>query len=551
MIRSLAPLAKCLRRARGRILSSPTPSIARSGASGIVVYILDKKMYVANVGNASAVVSKGGSAVPVSTKHDPYDRAETARIRAAEGWISPPGLVNDEIDISRSFGFYHLLPIVNARPDIFSYDLTELDEFVIVTNRGLWDYISYQTAVDIARRADPMIAAQKLRDLAIGYGADGSTMIMVIGVADLFKGASTTAAPASPEQHDTGISCTRGLNREVPPPVGHLAIVFTNIKGSTHLWEANPGMSTAMGMHNTLLRRYLRVCGGYEVKTEGGSFMCSFPTVLAAVRWCMTVQVELLRVPWPLEILECTDGKAVYDEEGRLIVRGLSVRMGIHCGTPLCMTDPVTNRMDYFGPMVNRSSRIESSAAGGHIMCSSDVIREINAKIFESEPETEYSNAQSQEAIDSIRQLDPKVVPVGEIRLKGLEVPEMLSLIFPSNLIGRKDLDDTAVDPTGTSGSRVQFSVAQVRELAMLCLRLEMSSSGHVFRPYPERKGSLRGPEVPLDEDEPSIFLHGDANVFLPPMPDKPTDADLMLILYWLMVRIENAEKALCTMAGG
>jgi hypothetical protein len=127
----------------------------------------------------------------VSRKHDPYDRTETARIRAAEGWISPPGLVSDEIDISRSFGFYYLMPIVNARPDIVTYDLTELDEFVIIANRGLWDYVSYQTAVDIAQRTEPTIAAQKLRDFAISCGADGSIMIMVIGVADIFKGAST------------------------------------------------------------------------------------------------------------------------------------------------------------------------------------------------------------------------------------------------------------------------------------------------------------------------------------------------------------------------
>ncbi|KAJ7354480.1 hypothetical protein DFH08DRAFT_738557 [Mycena albidolilacea] len=528
------------------------PSTVRSGASGIVVYIVDKKMYVANVGNGLAVISKGGSAVPISRKHDPYDRAETARIRAAEGWISPPGLVSDEIDISRSFGFYHLMPIINARPDIVAYDLTELDEFVIIANRGLWDYVSYQTAVDIARRTDPMVAAQKLRDFAISYGADGSTMIMVIGVADLFKGAATVPTPDKRKKRGIGI-IDRTLDRlkeEVPPPVGHLAIVFTDIKGSTHLWDANPGMPTAMRLHNSLLRRYLRLCGGYEVKTEGDSFMCSFPTVLAAVWWCMTVQVELLGVPWPLEILECADGKAIYDDQQRLIARGLSVRMGIHCGAPLCETDPITNRMDYFGPIVNRSSRIEGSAAGGHIMCSSDVIREMNARIFESEPETEYSDAQPQEAIDAIRRLEPIVVPVGEVRLKGLEVPEVLSLVFPSDLIGRKDLDDTAVDPTGTSGSRVQFSVAQMRELAILCLRLEMSTSGRVFRPFPERKGSLQGPEDPPDEIEPSMVLHGDPNVLLPPMPDKMTDADLMLLLYSLMVRIENAEKALCTMAG-
>ncbi|KAF8179042.1 hypothetical protein K438DRAFT_1843469, partial [Mycena galopus ATCC 62051] len=496
------------------------PSIIRSGASGIVVYISDKKMYVANAGNALAVVSRGGSAVSVSRKHDPYDRAETARIRAAEGWISPLGLVSDGIDISRSFGFFHLMPIVNARPDIFTYDLTELDEFVIIANCGLWDYVSYQTAVDIARRTEPMVAAQKLRDFAISYGADGSIMTMVIGVADLFKG-----VPAPDKRKKRGIGIMdRTLDRlkeEVPPPVGHVAIVLTSIKGLMHLRDVNPALPTAIHLHNTLLRRFLRICGGYEAKTGNDSFMCSFPTALAAVWWCMTVQVELLDVPWPLEILECADGKAIYDEE-RLIARGLSVRMGIHCGTPVCERDRVTNRMDYFGSIVNQCSRIEGSAAGGHIMCSSDVIREINAKIFETEPETEYSDAQPQEAIDGIRRMRPIVVSVGEVKLKGLEVPEMLSLVFPSELIGRKDLDD----------------IFSMRELAMLCQRLEMSVSGHVIRPCPEWNGNLQGPA-----EVSSRFQ-------LPPMTDKMTDADLMLVLHSLTERIENAEISLRAMVG-
>ncbi|KAJ7437765.1 hypothetical protein FB451DRAFT_1305156 [Mycena latifolia] len=68
------------------------------------------------------------------------------------------------------------MPVVNAWPDIITYDLTE------------------QTAVDVAQQTDPMVAAQKLRDFAISYDAEGSTMIMVIGVADLFKGAATIPA---------------------------------------------------------------------------------------------------------------------------------------------------------------------------------------------------------------------------------------------------------------------------------------------------------------------------------------------------------------------
>ncbi|KAE9393484.1 hypothetical protein BT96DRAFT_978933 [Gymnopus androsaceus JB14] len=162
---------------------------SRGGASGVVLYFRGKTMYIANAGNALAIVSRDGHAELVSRKHDPYDQLETSRIRAAEGWISPAGLVNDEIDISRSFGFFHLLPIVNARPDITTWELSELDEFVIVADRGLWDFVSYKAAVDIAHRerGNPMLAAQKLRDFAMSYGADGSIMIMVISVADLFR----------------------------------------------------------------------------------------------------------------------------------------------------------------------------------------------------------------------------------------------------------------------------------------------------------------------------------------------------------------------------
>jgi adenylate cyclase len=542
---------------------------ARSGASGVVLYLAGKNMYIANAGDALAVVSRRGAATPLSRKHDPFDRQETARIRAAEGWVSPKGCVNDEVDVSRSFGYYHLFPVINARPEICTWELSDLDEFVVIGNRGLWDYVDYQTAVDIARseRTDPMIAAQKLRDFAISYGAEGSTMIMVISVGDLF--ASIPRRPTSEslvdvrrarKKDDITIRQITRLNEEVPPPVGHVALVFTDIRNSTHLWEANAGMPTAMRLHNNLLRRQLRFCGGYEVKTEGDAFMCSFPTALSAVWWCMIVQSELLKEPWPLEILECEDGKEVHDAHDGLIARGLSVRMGVHCGQPLCEPDPITKRMDYFGPMVNRSARISGRAAGGQIMVSADIIREINAKIFESDAETEYSEAQPPEAILAIKSLGISIVSVGEVKLKGLEVPENLSIVYPSHLAGRKDLDEADSVPSA-SGSRVQFSVDQIRELAMLCVRLETLTTGRIFRPLSERKRSapregaknMRPPPIQIDdlqeEEQESIYVYGDANLLFPTLSETASDADLMMVLESLSIRIMNVVPALCLKA--
>ena len=56
---------------------------------------------------------------------------------------------------------------------------------------------------------------------------------------------------------------------EPEAPVGEVAIVFTDIKNSTALWEILPiAMRSSIQIHNELFRRQLRLIGGYEVKTE-------------------------------------------------------------------------------------------------------------------------------------------------------------------------------------------------------------------------------------------------------------------------------------------
>ncbi|KAF7321854.1 Adenylate cyclase [Mycena kentingensis (nom. inval.)] len=523
------------------------------GASGIVVYIVNKRLYVANAGNALAVVSRDGIAQSVSRKHCPEDRSETTRIRSTGGWVSPSGLVNGELDISRSFGFYHLTPSVNARPDVCELELTNKDAFIIIANRGLWDHVEEQTAVDIVQRTprDPMLAAQKLRDLAMSCGAEGSTMIMVVSLASMFK-EDREETEATEEEQSMELERYRRqrvfdrtldrLRNEVPAPVGHIALVFTDIKGSTHLWEASTsGMIAALHLHNNLLRRYLRHCGGYEVRTEGDAFICSFPTVLAAVWWCLTIQVELLGVSWPQDILECPDGRVVHDSQGQVMYRGLCLRMGIHCGEPdLCIPDPISNRMDYFGLVVTRASRITGFADGGQITISDAVLAEINGRVFEREIPPEYPNAPavSKEVIASVKALNPTIVSIGERRLKNLEAPESISYIFPGALAERatyKDVEpaDTllptpsisVIPPPTPIGPESEFNTKHISELAMLCARLEFALAG---RPY-------------SNDLEAFQQLH----VLLPTNLCERSEAELTIVLDSLAIRMENVEALL------
>ncbi|TFK44087.1 nucleotide cyclase [Crucibulum laeve] len=235
------------------------------------------------------------------------------------------------------------------------------------------------------------------------------------------------------------------LKSEIPPPTGHVTLVFTDIQNSTHLWEVNPGMHTAMELHNRLLRRQLRLCGGYEVKTEGDAFMCSFPNALAAIWWCLSVQNGLLTEPWPLDILQSEEGKPVYnDVTGQLISRGLSARMGVHCGLPVCKPDPITQRMDYFGPVVNCAARISGAAASGQILCSDEIVREINVHISKQEPKTNHPPSDSPAVINGILRLGLEVVPIGALRLEGVGLIKNFSAIYPSGLQKRHNLTHTS-----------------------------------------------------------------------------------------------------------
>ncbi|OAD72715.1 hypothetical protein PHYBLDRAFT_125134, partial [Phycomyces blakesleeanus NRRL 1555(-)] len=434
-----------------------------SGASAVMCYISGTKLYVANVGDALAVISRNnGQAYEITQKHIPLNPGEVLRIHAAGGYVSSLGQLNSELAVSRSFGHFHLVPVVNANPYVSTIQLTHADEFVIMASRGLWDRMSYQTAVDIARteKDDFMAAAQKLRDFAISYGSGDSLMVMVIGVGDLFhkrekkmRNRGNMGSNRGPDGtgmmgDDGGMTLAR-LEKEVHPPMGQVALVFTDIKSSTQYWETQPeNMRASIKIHDAVMRRTLRSVGGYEVKTEGDAFMVCFQNITAALLWCFTVQLQLLEADWPAGIVDSEEGKEITKDDV-VIYKGLSVRMGIHWGTPVFERNPITNRMDYFGPVVNKASRISNAADGGQICVSSDVVAALrNFPIVFSNEQSLRSdevgggvsitgNHSIDRDLQQLKRLGFHIMELGERYLKGLETPEMLSLVYPGQLLAR------------------------------------------------------------------------------------------------------------------
>ena len=445
-----------------------------SGGVATVAFLDNMELYLANIGDATAMlIQSDGTEKTLSGKHDP--ERERERIRQAGGYVSRHGKLNDVLEVSRAFGYIQLMPAVMAAPHVAHVTLTDQDEMILIASKELWEFLTPDVVVDLARseREDLMRAAQKLRDMAMAYGASGKIMVMMIGVSDLkkrernrFRGQSLSMGPNQlqneemfPTKGRRGISRLdrpddsrlQRLDPEIEAPEGDLSIVFTDIKNSTSLWEAGQdAMQSAIKIHNDIMRRQLRLIGGYEVKTEGDAFMVSFRTATAALLWCFSVQSHLLDAPWPQSILDSPHCAEARDADGNTIYRGLSVRMGIHFGHPVCEKDPVTRRMDYFGPMVNRAARISGVADGGQINVSSDFIAEIH-RMLETYADTDRSgsldsdgSAENDCLAESVRKdlralstQGFEVKDLGTLRLKGLENPEYVYMMYPHSLAGR------------------------------------------------------------------------------------------------------------------
>src|SRR5512140_1219745 len=83
------------------------------------------------------------------------------------------------------------------------------------------------------------------------------------------------------------------------PPTGTITFLFTDIEGSTRLWEEHPGeMQRALRRHDELLRQAVEGRNGHVFKTVGDAFCAAFPTALDALSAGLDAHLALQSEDW-------------------------------------------------------------------------------------------------------------------------------------------------------------------------------------------------------------------------------------------------------------
>ena len=136
-------------------------------------------------------------------------------------------------------------------------------------------------------------------------------------------------------------------------PTGTITYLFTDVEGSTPLWQQHPDdMRSVMARHDSLIMSAVEANGGTVVRPrgEGDSIFAVFLRASDAVGASSQAQQLLSRGTWPADI-------------------SIRVRMALHTG------ESELREHDYYGNAVNRCARLRAIAHGGQILISETTVQ--------------------------------------------------------------------------------------------------------------------------------------------------------------------------------
>jgi class 3 adenylate cyclase len=162
---------------------------------------------------------------------------------------------------------------------------------------------------------------------------------------------ATTAAEVTALQLFRDLFANEALRPGEQISVGTLAVLFTDLRGSTRLYR-EIGDAPAFGRvmnHFDILKKAISEEEGALVKTIGDAVMAVFLHPAGAVRAMLKAQ-ELLAA------------------EGQ---PPLCLKAGIHYGP--CIAVNLNDRLDYFGSTINLAARLEGFSTGNDVVISAAV----------------------------------------------------------------------------------------------------------------------------------------------------------------------------------
>jgi DNA-binding SARP family transcriptional activator/class 3 adenylate cyclase len=208
------------------------------------------------------------------------------------------------------------------------------------------------------RQAEALRAFQRLRaQLADELGIEPSAEVRALEEAILLQkpeldGPKVPAPAGPPSTQDrpgpAGVPMANesSVRHTVSLTGGLLTFVFTDIEGSTHLWEQHPAhMAAVVDRHDHLVGDAITGEGGQVFKTVGDAVHAVFASPLAALRAALDVQAVISANDWG-------------------DVGGLAVRIGVYTGEAQWVES------EWRGRPLNRCARLRDAASGGHILVS-------------------------------------------------------------------------------------------------------------------------------------------------------------------------------------
>jgi predicted ATPase/class 3 adenylate cyclase len=230
-------------------------------------------------------------------------------------------------------------------------------------------------------------------------------------------------------------------------PSGTVTFLFTDLEGSTRLWDEHPAaMGSALARHDELLRDAIVGHDGHVVKTTGDGVHAVFPTAHDALDAAVGMQLGL--------------AAESFGETGPL-----RVRMGLHT----CEAE--FRDGDYYGSAVNRAARLMSVAHGGQIVVSlatSELLRDTDIALVDLGEHRLRDLAAAERVFQvqapgldaefpPLRSLDelPGNLPVQRTSFVGRadELKELAALVARERLV-------TLTGPGGVGKSRLALQVA-------------------------------------------------------------------------------------------